>query len=658
MVEINWRSDYHREFACPSCGEIGMRLRGSYLGKQRFFCPQCQKTSVESQHLSSIRAKIKSYWSTDYNFEFACPECGEIGMRFAGNTASGKKIFLCPQCRRKTYESVPIKLRHSNYKDYWDTDYKVGEFACPNPTCEARNVYQHGYSGKKGRKRMFCCQTCGATALESVDLNFSNIRHYGQQGLGILPVLPFDYQSNKWDLRAILPSIDARDIQTVNFDSICCDWFRELAKHYIYHLCKLNTPANTIVKRVSHLRMFSRYLASRDIRSMEDVKRNLVINFLVAERQLGVSATAINGRCATLRDFFWTGNSQGWFQVEQDIIRNEDISKSRRGNPDPIPDSVREQIENNLHKLPSPIARMWIIAFFTAMRPSELAFLKKDCLLQEGSHWKIVWWRKKGKNQHEVPVSRTIAQVVQEQQEYIEQLWGQDWQYLFCHYQGLKPSKDQSKLELKPVREVMLTGTNPLTWGIRHLIETEDIRDENGELARFSNKLIRPTRLTKLFEQGHDLAVVSAWAGHKNPEITATYYTYVSCEQIEKEAGYIQKALFNADGQQLNYESLPKSFWKNPRAHQLELSGDHINTPIYGYCGLPLDQRCDKFRACYTCRCFVAVPEKLTQYIKTRDELRGKESRAKTNGQEVLVEQFGRQADQLDKIIASLEGAA
>ncbi len=558
MVEINWRSDYNREFACPRCGEIGMRLGGSHFGKQRFLCPKCHKTSGESQQLSSIGTKIKSYWSTDYNREFACPDCGEIGMRFAGNTTAGKKIFLCPKCHSRTYESVPIRLRHLNYKDYWDTDYKVGEFACPNPNCDARNVYQHGYSIKTGRKRMFCCQTCGSTAFESVDLNLRNLRHYGQQGLENLPIQPFDYNSNKWDLRAILALIDARDTQTVNFASISCDWFRELVKGYIYHLCKLDTSAGTIVKRVSHLRMFSRYLASRDIRGMKEVKRNLVINFLVAERQQGVSATAINGRCATLRDFFWTGNSQGWFQVEQDIIRAEDLSKTRRGNPDPIPDSVREQIENHLHKLPEPIARMWFIAFFTAMRPSELAFLKKDCLVQEVGHWKIVWWRKKGKNQHEVPVSRTIAKVVQEQQEYIEQLWGQDWEYLFCHYQGFKASQNQLKIKIQPIKEVILTGTNPLTLGIRHLIATENIRDENGKLAKFSNKLIRPTRLTKLFEQGHDLAVVSAWAGHKNPEITATYYTYVSCQQIEKEAGHIQKALFNAEGQQLNYESLPK----------------------------------------------------------------------------------------------------
>lgn len=316
------------------------------------------------------------------------------------------------------------------------------------------------------------------------------------------------------------------------------------------------------------------------------------------------------------------------------------------------------QIEQKLHKLPDPIVRMWIIAFFTAMRLNELALLKKNCLVQEGSHWKIVWWRKKGNNQHEVPVSRTVAQLVKEQQDCIEKLWGDGWDYLFCHYHGLRTHQDFSTIEVKPIKKVISSSRDPLTLGIRSLIKTENIRDDNGNLAKFSFKRLRFTRLTQLFEQGHDLAVVSAWAGHKQLATTALYYTHVSCDLIEKEAGHIQEALVNKDGKPLHYESLPKSFWKNPRAHQLELSGDHINTPIYGYCGLPLDQQCDKFRACYTCRCFIAVPEKLSQYVKIRDELRAKESRAKANGQDVLVEQYGRQADQLDKIIASLKEAA
>ncbi len=530
----------------------------------------------------------------------------------------------------------------------WQKDYQR-EFACPNPNCQAREV---GLEGHQKTKQKFRCKACGSTTIQAIDLSAYTLSRYACQSPGIKS---FNFEDNHWDLRAINSSFDKGDKKFVaNFHSVCSSWFRFQVKQYTYHLCKLNIPLRTIEKDLGSLRAFSRYLSEKNIGGIEEINRDVILDFIAREK---TGREGIRNRLKGLRNFFRTGTIQGWFEIDQDIIRNEDYPQFKKGNPEPIPDSVREQIEKKLHKLPDPIARMWIIAFFTAMRPKELALLTKDCLVQEGNYWKIIWQRKKTQDEHEVPVTRIIAKVVQEQREYIEQLWGNNWDYLFCHYQGFSKT-NSSHPELQPVKKVIPQSAGPLQIAIRYLIEREDIRDDNGKLASFSPRLVRPTRLTELFQQGHDLAVVSAWAGHKRLATTSTYYTHVSCELIEKETGHIQKALFNADGLPLHYESLPKSFWENPRAHQLELSGDHINTPIYGYCGLSLDQRCDKFRACYTCRCFVAVPEKLTQYIKTRDELRGKESRAKANGQDVLVEQFGRQADQLDKIIASLEDAA
>lgn len=65
---------------------------------------------------------------------------------------------------------------------------------------------------------------------------------------------------------------------------------------------------------------------------------------------------------------------------------------------------------------------MWIICYFTVMRLSELALLRRDCLVQEGKQWKLVWHRKKTNDYHEVPISRTVVKVVQEQQEHIQSL--------------------------------------------------------------------------------------------------------------------------------------------------------------------------------------------------------------------------------------------
>jgi integrase/transcription elongation factor Elf1 len=587
-------------------------------------------------------------WQQDYKQEFICPFCGKRQLILSG-TKRGKRLFRCPDCPKKISESCNLKYKKEindpNTNTIWIKGQKINHFLCPN--CNDENiVFYYLYQGAK----RFRCKTCLKVFSDSIYICKQNLSRYGHQEL---PIKAFIFDDDVWDTRTIIPSVDKQRSQYfLDFNNIKLQWFKSLIKSYIYHLCKLDFSFVTIQKRLVNLSLLSDYLAEKKLTSIEQVNRSVILDFLGRQ----ANNSSIRVRLGTLRDFFYIGTIQGWFQLDQDIIKSCDYPKHKPKNPDPISDLVREQIESNLHKLPDFIARMWIISFFTAMRPSELALLKKDSLIQEGANWKIIWERKKTKDIHEVPVTRVIAKVVQEQQEYIHNLWGDDWDYLFCDYYGIS-QKDITQTKIKPVKKIIPKIRSPLETCIRCLIQAENIRDENGELGRFSSSLVRSTRLTQLFEQGHDLAIVSAWAGHKQLGTTSLYYTKVSCTLLEQELGHIQKALFNADGKPLYYESMPRSFWENLPAHQLELSGDHINTPIYGFCGLPLDERCDKFRACYTCSCFVASPEKLPQYIKVRSELKDKELRALTNGHDVLVEQFRRQVEQLDKIINSLESA-
>ena len=511
------------------------------------------------------------------------------------------------------------------------------------------------FSIRKNRhnKKQFRCKKCHKTQYDSVFINKQNLTQYANKTLSLKN---FIFVEDEWDLRAIIPNSGDQNARRafVNFKLFTVDWYKLTAKKYIYYLCKteLCKSFGSINGHVYALRRFSQYLAKNYITGFEDINRSLLLDYLADEDKV------TKRKLTTLKNFFSIGTVKGWFKIDQDIIRDEDYPRTRKGNPNPISTIVREEIEQNLHKLPKPIARMWIVCFFAALRPEELAFLKQDCLIQEGDKWKVVWQRNKSDDIHEVPITRTIAKVIQEQKDYIQDLWGDDWQYLFCHYHGLSKI-NLSRFNLKPIKRVIPTGSaTPLKIGVRALIKELNIRDENGNLAKFTTRVLRPTRATHLFEQGHELAVVSAWLGHKHFATTSTYYTKVSCDLIEQEAGHIQKALVNSEGHRVAYESFPKSFWEMPQAHKLELSQTHINTPIYGYCGLDLDQDCHKFRACYTCLCFVATPEKLPQYIKTRDELRGKQSKALVAGQDVLVEQFGTQADQLDKIIGSLQEAA
>ncbi len=591
---------------------------------------------------------METDWRKDYNGEFICPYCQQRKIVLRGLNRHREQCFRCSYCGRHLQDSCRIYIQAVkdpiNLGVIWYTNHKIRDFICPK--CHEANIF---FSHIKSRnKKCFLCRSCQRRWLDSHDLKKYVVSHFQDN---LPPIESFDFNKDRWDLRAINLNFDLRDIQisTANFTLIQPDWFKQEVKNFIYDSCKTDCAFGTIGHHLTALRAFSYYIQRTNVVGFHQINRSLILDYLAQEKNIS------GPKLGSLRSFFTTGIIQGWFSVELDIIRSEDYPRQNQKNPEPLSDLVREQIERNLHKIPDPIARMWIICFFAAMRPSELALLKKDCLVQSGQQWNLIWYRKKTDDYHEVPISRTIAKVVQEQLQYINDLWGQDWEYLFCHYHGLS-SVDPSQPKLKPVRKIIPSSyENPLLFGIRCLIKAENIRDENGQIAQFKPKLLRPTRLTQLFEMGHDLAVVSTWAGHKNLVTTLLFYTEVSCELMEQEGGHIQKALVNNDGLPVLYESFPKSFWKTPQAHKLELEGTHINTPIYGFCGLTLDEDCHKFRACYTCPCFIGAPEKLPQYINIRDELRVKESNAKANGQEVLVEQFGRQADQLDKIITGLQ---
>ncbi|WP_009630530.1 tyrosine-type recombinase/integrase [Synechocystis sp. PCC 7509] len=665
MIEVNWKKDYQDDFNCPRCNHSKMKHAGFRNGIKQFSCIKCRQGTIVSITLNQ-RSKFLNFaskprhetidWEKNYNQgKFICPSCKSLGVSLEKKTKHKKNQwkFYCQACPKTYPVSCHIDIRAIadpiNQGVIWHTSHKIKNFVCSK--CQAENIYFVTLDYEKNGKKLFQCRTCKSIIKDSIDLTLNNIRRWSGRHT---PVKTFNWSEDQWDLRSINPEFNPLDLKysTINFTAIQPDWFKQEVKKYIQHVSKTGNAFGTVAQYLISLRSFSVYLNQKKISGFQQINRSLILDYLIQEK------TAIKSRLGTLRSFFTAGTVRGWFNIDPDIIRAEDYPKQHIKNPDPLSDTVRKQIEQNLSKLPDPLARMWIICYFTAMRVSELALLRRDCLVQEGQQWKLVWHRKKTNDYHEVPISRTIAKVVQEQQEYIQNLWEENWDYLFCHYHGLFMA-DLSQLKLEPVKRIIPTASkHPLIAGIRCLIQTLDLRDENGKRAEFTAKILRPTRLTQLFEQGHDLSVVSAWAGHKHFATTSTYYTFVSCELIEREAGHIQKALVNSDGHHLPYESLPKSFWKTPTPHKLELSGTHINTPIYGFCGLPLEQDCHKFRACYTCSSFVAVPEKLPQYILTRDELRAKQSNALDCGQEVLVEQFGRQADQLDKIIAGLQEAA
>ena len=395
----------------------------------------------------------------------------------------------------------------------------------------------------------------------------------------------FDFNSDIWDLKLIVSNYNKTDRQYLNF------------------------------------RLDGAYVIVVVINQNDWLRREVIIDFIFV-RSTKVSGDTVANDLSRLNTFFRTAQLNQWLDVPLNIIRPEDYPKPSVAQNNDIPQIVFEQINQKLHKMSDKQARMWMICYFCGMRISELQLCPLDCIQQNNKgQWSITFWQKKTKSHHTLPISRELAQVIQQQQQETKKAKGESFKYLFCG------------------RTADIFDDETLKKAINKLIKKEDIRDDNGQLWHFTNHQLRDTRATYLFETGHEMAVVSKWLGHRH-WITTQKYVHIGDNTLREETAKVQAQLTNIKGESVAWESLPKTLQENPAAHTLAIPEDHINTPIYGFCGLSLDKDCPHWKACYTCRSFVARKELLPDYIKIRDRLRDKQSVAEERGQTALIDQF------------------
>lgn len=553
----------------------------------------------------------------------------------------GRKRFLCRKCKKETYESCRLLSQPKPSLD---------GFVCPH--CSSNRIRRSGKIKHQGAyKALYSCFSCNNNIVDFYSLDGgAGVKADKVAQSQPKPVKPFCFEDDIWDARALFSSLDDIDIRKgteLNFEELEPSWMKFLIKKFIKHEINSGRKIATLKSRLTVFRNFSRYLVGvADVTCIEHINRGLILRFFADYSKDKSVATVVVG-LTCLKLFFRTGNLLKWFKVDEYIIDSDDYPKPSEEKSNDIPWGVLKQIEDNLHLLPDPIARMFLIWRFSAMRLSEVTLLSRNCLVQEGAGWTVEFWRKKGSNYHAIPVTRTLAGIIQEQQKYIDTHFDSEFEYLFCDFLGVSYKKLKQRY-FTPARRII--GETLLCSLMELLIEELDIRDENGEQWHFINRQLRDTRLTHLFEEGHEFAVVQAWAGHKTTRTTQKYVN-VKPELMRKETAHIQAILLNVDGQPVCYESLPITFRLNPTAHELAFPEDHINTPVYGFCGLPLDTDCLKGRACYTCRHFVATQDKLPLYIQQRNKLRQKQLNAEEKGQSVMADIYKQQADTLDKIL-------
>ena len=338
-----------------------------------------------------------------------------------------------------------------------------------------------------------------------------------------------------------------------------------------------------------------------------------------------------------------------WLSVSNEIlIYKEDYPGIPKFAPKYIPDEVIEQLNEHIDALPRQVARMVLLLQEAGMRVSELCRLKFDCIAQDKKgDWWLTYYQFKLKKEHNIPLSKEIAEVVKEQQEYIRKELKPEFPYLFCARKRGNNSSDLFIPAPKPMSYLTLRRY------LKNLAEAKNIRDASGKFFPLEKvHRFRHTVGTNMINEGVPIHIIKRFLGHETYTMTERY-AYIHDETLKQGIEeYHGGRVVNVTGEAIISERPDLDtgdmqwFKKNVQAQALS----------NGYCGLPKTLKdCPHANACLTCGHFRTTKEFLEIHRHELENTNKIIEKAKANGWERQVEMNEKVKQNLEKIIISLE---
>jgi hypothetical protein len=308
-----------------------------------------------------------------------------------------------------------------------------------------------------------------------------------------------------------------------------------------------------------------------------------------------------------------------------------------------------KQLNEHLDALPEAVTRMVLVIQECGLRIGELCQLSLDCLKHDSEgQWRIQFMRWKTKKEDSLPISKELANVIQEQQRYIQTNFGTEFQYLFCGRKSIS--------NFVPEPKVMSSGSF-----IKHLIKLAknyEIKDSSGKIWSFQTHQFRHTVGTRMINAGVPQNIIQRYLGHESPAMT-NVYAHIHDETLRKEIEkYHDTRVVNFQGETAELEETVLAsgddlnwFKKTVQARALE----------HGYCARPkLLGDCDipGFDGCYNCPHWRTNKNFLPVLKDTLQRTESVLNKARNCGWELQVRKNEPVKANLEKVIKSLEAAS
>ena len=581
-------------------------------------------------------------WNQEYIEKYNCPYCKSEKLNGASRQLSStcKVNLFCISCSKYVSLTCPVPIHIYRY---------LSDFTCPNPLCTGIGPNkQKGWIYERKGSSSYCkCYFCG--------ISFNPNSQHSRAWINLQnksPVNPIIFDEDTWDLYQFFDKSHQRHL---SFSDIKPDWYKQTVKRYIYFLLK--TRVYTSTSQIAGIRVvlaqFGKVLYRLKLRQNSDISRNAVLSFVDDCTKL--KNRTLSQKLNLLRRFF------DWLELDTNyLIKYRDLPKLSHDVPEWLDETTRKAIRQHLSKIPAPIARHYLIQEYMAARPGDICHLQYNCLIKENSQWYIRFYQQKTKRWHTLPANREIREVIEIQQQWIRQLFGADYAYLFCHFYSIHSKSYPNFPTLKPLPKPprIVAAINPMVRIIRMLIEKENVLDVNGQKPQFTGKIIRHSRLQEVRTK-YGIEAAQLYANHKSSTITFRHYALPTREQIAEVDLPFQKLLLNPDNKFLPWQSLPESLLKNPTAHELDLE-IAPRLVVYGHCALNPKTPCpvNLFPKCYGCSSFRPSTGKLPLYERQYKGEQQRLTEAEYAGAELASEEAKATLEAMDKWLPELRRLA
>ncbi|GAA3820243.1 tyrosine-type recombinase/integrase [Streptomyces chiangmaiensis] len=447
-----------------------------------------------------------------------------------------------------------------------------------------------------------------------------------------------EYPRTVWRLRNL--GIVHPHTSTITFEKIAQPWLRDLAKRWARWRLSGGISAGTVRAGVRMVARFAAFLPA-EVTGLAQVDRALLERYLADLAAMGGRSTH-NAHISNLNTFLRTIRVHRW---DETLPGNAAFVPEDYPTPPPLlPRAVAEhvmaQLEDpaNLARWQDPARRLiTLVLMRCGLRITDAINLPLDPVVHdaEGAPY-LRYFNHKMKREALVPIDEELEQQLRD------------------HQRRILEERPEGVSVLFPRADANLRGDRPIsTSGYRislaEWLQRCETRDELGRPAHITPHQFRHTLGTRLINKDVPQEVVRQILDHTSAQMTA-HYARLSDTTVRRHWEKARKV--NAQGETVALDPagpLAEAAWAKQRLSRATQALPN------GYCGLPVVQSCPHANSCLTCPMFITTAEFLPQHREQRQQTLQIISAAEARGQKRLVEMNRQVADNLEKIITSLE---